>query len=1003
MRIQGIIRPAGPFVPALSHNRGDKPMRMSTKLIISSSLITPLLFLTFAGFVLNRFYAVELSREQSNLEKCIQTFWETMGGKDAEFRLSDGRLLAGGKVINGNFKAPDKIQKIFGGVATVFMGDERVSTNVLDEMGKPAVGTRLVGPAYAAIFKNGRPYRGEAPILGHPYLTAYDPIRDKSGAIIGVLFVGIKKSAFLERFNQIEYSVMAMLMLLLTSMALVNYLLYRKTRKLENAEADNFHFFKTLINTIPNPIFYKNVQGRYLGFNKAYEVYLGMTHDQLVGKTSSELWPPDLAEKYDEQDRKLFANPGMQLYEGSVRIADGTRHEVIFYKATFSSEHVEVAGLVGVILDITERKRAEQETERANRQLIDIIEFLPDPTVVLDNDKRVIAWNLAMEMMSGIGKEEVLGHDYRAYAEPFFGERRPILVEMLDEEKQGIEPAHPSVKRASRTRVAEICIPGSNGKETCYLWETAALFYDKWGNRVGGIESIRDVTAIRCVEAELRFRNLLFSTQLEVSPDGMLAVDENGKIISWNNRFMDIFKIPGSLLDAGDDEPIMRAATEQAEDPEGTLERVRSIYEHPKETSKDVVALKGGIVIDRYSAPMVDETGHYHGRVWFFRDITEAKAAEAEIENAYQRVLDIIEFLPDATFVLDKEKRVIAWNWAMEKLTGVAKEEILGKGDYAYAEPFYGMRRPILVDMLDRDDDELRAHYEYVQRNGRTIFAELSLPPMGKHGARFVSSSASSLFDNKGNRVGSIQTIRDLTENRRILNEKTRIEVELQRSQLMQTVMTHLGHDLKTPLTPLLALLPIITSSLSDPHLKRMADLCCQSAGQINDLVDKTLNYAVLSSMLASVERKDIALASAVDALLAKRFRDVSCENAIAPEVVVHAEPKQLSELLANLIENAVQYSSAQGVVRIAAEQTATSVTVAVRDDGVGLAPPHLERIFDEYFKVDESRHDIGRMGLGLSICKRIVLDHQGKIWAESPGLGQGATMRFTLPRNVVC
>jgi signal transduction histidine kinase len=111
----------------------------------------------------------------------------------------------------------------------------------------------------------------------------------------------------------------------------------------------------------------------------------------------------------------------------------------------------------------------------------------------------------------------------------------------------------------------------------------------------------------------------------------------------------------------------------------------------------------------------------------------------------------------------------------------------------------------------------------------------------------------------------------------------------------------------------------------------------------------------------------------------------------------VQAVPDQLRELFANLIANTVRFSPEKGVIRITAEQQAATVTVAIHDDGIGIEAAHLERIFDEFFKADESRHDLDAAGLGLSICKRIVFNHHGRIWAESPGLGKGTTIRFTL------
>ncbi len=102
----------------------------------------------------------------------------------------------------------------------------------------------------------------------------------------------------------------------------------------------------------------------------------------------------------------------------------------------------------------------------------------------------------------------------------------------------------------------------------------------------------------------------------------------------------------------------------------------------------------------------------------------EREQAESARRAADQRLVDIIEFLPDATFVIDQEKRIIAWNRACENMTGVQKQALLGKGDYAYAEPFFGERRPILIDLLDLPSAEVEATYKYVSRKEHLIFAE---------------------------------------------------------------------------------------------------------------------------------------------------------------------------------------------------------------------------------------------------------------------------------------
>jgi diguanylate cyclase (GGDEF)-like protein/PAS domain S-box-containing protein len=137
--------------------------------------------------------------------------------------------------------------------------------------------------------------------------------------------------------------------------------------------------------------------------------------------------------------------------------------------------------------------------------------------------------------------------------------------------------------------------------------------------------------------------------------------------------------------------------------------------------------------------------------------------AQEKLRAANQQLLDIIDFLPDATFVIDRGGIVIAWNRAMEEMTGVRKEDILGKGDYAYAVPFYGERRPLLIDLVFVEDRETEQKYEFTDRRGDTIYAEVYIS--GLHGGEggYLWGKASPLLDSDGNVAGAIESIRDIT------------------------------------------------------------------------------------------------------------------------------------------------------------------------------------------------------------------------------------------------
>ena len=132
-------------------------------------------------------------------------------------------------------------------------------------------------------------------------------------------------------------------------------------------------------------------------------------------------------------------------------------------------------------------------------------------------------------------------------------------------------------------------------------------------------------------------------------------------------------------------------------------------------------------------------------------------------QETQRRLADIINFLPDATLVIDAEGRVIAWNRAIEEMTGIPAQDMLGKGDYEYAIPFYGERRPILVDLVFSPQEELEQGYAQIQRRGSILVGETYVPQLQGSG-RYLLGTASILRDSKGNIVGAIEIIRDITD-----------------------------------------------------------------------------------------------------------------------------------------------------------------------------------------------------------------------------------------------
>jgi PAS domain S-box-containing protein len=132
---------------------------------------------------------------------------------------------------------------------------------------------------------------------------------------------------------------------------------------------------------------------------------------------------------------------------------------------------------------------------------------------------------------------------------------------------------------------------------------------------------------------ELLFKNIILSTQQECAIDGILVVDEDAAVISYNRRFVEMWGIPPELVEARDDASLLLFVANQPVEPEGFMTRVRYLYDHREEKSRDEIALQDGRVFDRYSAPMIGTDAKFYGRIWYFRDITERKLAEEELQR----------------------------------------------------------------------------------------------------------------------------------------------------------------------------------------------------------------------------------------------------------------------------------------------------------------------------------------------------------------------------------
>jgi PAS domain S-box-containing protein len=216
--------------------------------------------------------------------------------------------------------------------------------------------------------------------------------------------------------------------------------------------------------------------------------------------------------------------------------------------------------------------------------------------------------------------------------------------------------------------------------------------------------------------------------------------------------------------------------------------------------------------------------------------VTRCRAEKTALASE-RRLADIIDFLPDATFVIDREGKVIAWNRAMEAMTGVPAQDIMGLGNYEYAMPFYGSRRRILIDMIfERDEKILKHYYNVIDQVGDLLIAETDLPrPKGKPVSLW--GKASPLYDEKGRVVGAIESIRDITDRKQA---ETTVKTANERLNLMNNIIRH---DILNQVTVLLGNLEVVEMLSQHPEQQHYIANAEAAGRMIRDQIEFTREY----------------------------------------------------------------------------------------------------------------------------------------------------------------
>lgn len=352
--------------------------------------------------------------------------------------------------------------------------------------------------------------------------------------------------------------------------------------------------------------------------------------------------------------------------------------------------------------------------------------------------------------------------------------------------------------------------------------------------------------------------------------------------------------------------------------------------------------------------------------------LASREQALRESKNNYR---DIFNATHDALFVNDASGKIFEANKSSEIMFGYSREELLHMSvdDLISGEPSYSFQDALLL--IEKSLNEGTQEFEWLskRKNGESFWSEITITPISISGERRV-----------------LAVVSDITEHKKMEHMK-------------EAMLSTISHEMRTPLTAMLGFLDfVIENKVNDLQLKEYHIIMHKEGERLNEMITNFLDMQRLKAQLHEYNFKSLAVTSLLEDAIAI-FDNPSANHSLvvtSPSNIppILGDSELLHQALGNLISNAIKYSPEGSKVVLDARHEGDTVTLLVKDDGIGIPSESRDRIFDMFYRVDDaSRRKTVGTGLGLALVKEIVSAHNGRVWVESR-LGQGSTFYISLP-----
>jgi PAS domain S-box-containing protein len=425
---------------------------------------------------------------------------------------------------------------------------------------------------------------------------------------------------------------------------------------------------------------------------------------------------------------------------------ESVTYETEWKGRTFAS-HVEplrhadgnIYGVIGVAFDVTDRKVIQKELENSVALLRTTLDATADGILVLDHDGSIVTYNRKFLETWKISEKTAATAN-----------RDELLESVLDEVKDpGIFVQLAMRSYARQDSETLDVVEFKDGR----IFERYTRPQIVNGKSVGKVLSFRDVTARRRADQEIEENVSLLKATLDATTDGILVVDESGKMVNFNRKFIEMWRLPAFVAESRDDNRALAWVLDQLKDPERFIKKVKELYAQPDSKSYDWLEFKDGRIFERYSQPQ-KIGGKTVGRVWSFRDVTDRRLMEMTLK----RQARYFDHIFDGVVVTDLEGKIVDWNPGAARMFGYTKEEALGHTPAIFHRPEdAGLTATMLGAM--RTEGRWSGETTFLHKDGSEGFAETLVVSLG---------------DEYGRPLGAIFVNRDVTELKRLQGKSTK-------------------------------------------------------------------------------------------------------------------------------------------------------------------------------------------------------------------------------------